>query len=151
MLEAMIGLEGSEKQMETGKLVECPLCKMAGAKFLCDVGSYQIWRCSRCTLDFVFPAPSEEFLQTYYDQQNYFEHCERGGYEDYDKQTQDVLPTFLELLAQYETICSGRYILDVGCAYGTHLAIAAERGWKAFGVELLLLNFLFSTSEALIK
>src|SRR5947208_3402624 len=136
MPKTTVGLEGSEQQIGMERLVECPLCKIVGAKFLCDVDGYQVWRCSRCTLDFVFPVPSDEFLQTYYDQQNYFEHCKRGGYEDYDKQTQDVIPTFLELLEQYETTCSGRAILDVGCAYGTHLALAAERGWAAFGVEL---------------
>ena len=26
-------------------------------------------------------------------------------------------------------------MLDIGCGYGTHLALAAERGWKCFGVE----------------
>jgi SAM-dependent methyltransferase len=27
-------------------------------------------------------------------------------------------------------------MLDIGCAYGTHLAIAARHGWKCFGVEV---------------
>jgi len=135
MPKSIIGTESSGKQMQTEKAVECPLCKVVRAKFLCEVDGYQIWRCPRCTLDFVYPAPSEQFLKSYYDREVYFESCERGGYHDYDEQTQDVVPTFLKLLAQYETTCSGRYILDVGCAYGTHLAIAAERGWKAFGVE----------------
>src|SRR5260370_240879 len=129
------GLEGSEKRMETRKLVECPLCKMVGAKFLCDVGGYQIWRCSRCTLDFVSPVPEEEFLKAYYSRKDWFEGGERGGYESYDQQTHQVLPIFLELLAQYEATCERRYILDVGCGYATHLAIAADRGWKTFGVE----------------
>src|SRR5713101_2509215 len=130
------GLEGSEKRMETRKLVECPLCKMVGAKFLCDVGGYQIWRCSRCTLDFVSPVPEEEFLKAYYSRKDWFEGGERGGYESYDQQTHQVLPVFLDLLTQYEAICSGRNILDVGCGYANHLAVAAERGWRPFGVEV---------------
>ena len=46
------------------------------------------------------------------------------------------LPVFEEVLAHYEKTLTGRDILDVGCGYGTHLAIAAARGWKSFGVEV---------------
>ena len=30
----------------------------------------------------------------------------------------------------------GRSVLDIGCGYGNHLALAAGRGWKCFGVEM---------------
>jgi len=130
------GREGSEKQMGTEKLIECPLCKIVGAKFLCDVDDYQIWRCPQCALDFVSPVPSEQVLKGYYDRKNWFEGGERGGYENYDRQTKQTTPVFLDLLTQHEATCTGRNILDVGCGYATHLAIAADRGWRPFGVEI---------------
>ncbi len=120
---------------ETKKIVGCPLCKFQNTKFLCNVDGYQIWRCPQCALDFVSPVPDEAFLKAYYNRKDWFESGERGGYESYDQQTERVLPVFLDLLAQYEHTCSGRYILDIGCGYATHLAIAADRGWKAFGME----------------
>lgn len=121
---------------ETHETRKCPLCKSESARFLCTVDNYQIWRCPQCALDFVSPVPDEAFLKTYYDRKDWFEGGERGGYESYDQQTGSVLPVFLDLLAYYEQTCSGRYILDVGCGYATHLALAADRGWKAFGVEV---------------
>jgi len=120
---------------ETKKIVGCPLCKFQNTKVLCNVDGYQIWRCPQCALDFVSPVPDEAFLKAYYNRKDWFESGEPGGYESYDQQTERVLPVFLDLLAQYEQTCSGRYILDIGCGYATHLAIAADRGWKAFGME----------------
>lgn len=129
-------LENTRKQTENDKTVACPLCQVVGVEFLCEVGGYRIWRCPRCALDFVSPVPDERFLRDYYNREAWFEGGERGGYQNYDQQTESVLPVFLELLTQYETTCNGRNILDVGCGYGTHLAVAAERGWRPFGVEV---------------
>lgn len=114
----------------------CPVCQSGQAAFLCNVDNYGIWRCPQCYTDFVNPMPGSAFLKSLYDNEEWFEGGKKGGYKNYDQQTAQVLPVFEDVLAHYEKMLSGRDILDVGCGYGTHLAIAAARGWKCFGVEV---------------
>src|SRR5206468_11090209 len=57
------------------------------------------------------------------------------GYEAYDAQTEASLALFDQLLAELGDAPRHRSILDIGCGYGSHLARAADRGWKCFGVE----------------
>lgn len=80
--------------------------------------------------------PDSVFLKSLYDNEEWFEGGKKGGYKNYDQQTAQVLPLFEEVLAHFEKTLPGRDILDVGCGYGTHLAIAAARGWKSFGIEV---------------
>lgn len=121
------------------KADEMPVCPVSGSRateFLCEVNGFRIWRHPASGTDFVWPTPSDAFLRQMYDQENYFEGTPRGGYESYDEQTESVLPAFDDILARCEVRAEQPSILDIGCAYGTHLGIAAQRGWKAFGVEI---------------
>lgn len=77
--------------------------------------------------------PNEALLKTLYDRESWFEGGQRGG-QGYDSQT-DSAPTFLkEILADAPLAGTGS-VLDIGCGYGTHLALAAQHGWKCFGIE----------------
>ena len=78
--------------------------------------------------------PSACELKRYYDRREWFEGGEPGGYQNYDKQTEWSLDLVTSLLAEFPGGAE-RSVLDIGCGYGTHLALAAERGWKCFGVE----------------
>ncbi len=78
--------------------------------------------------------PDNKTLRNLYDREAWFEGGERGGYEDYDTQTAPSLPLVSALLDRLVDK-PGLSVLDVGCGYGTHLALAAERQWKCFGVE----------------
>src|SRR5437879_109768 len=115
---------------------KCPICKQGQTVFLCHVDGYDVWRCPTCCADFVEPTPDAASLKSLYSSKQWFEGGEKGGYRSYDQQTEHVLPLFQNVLQEYEQTLFGRYILDVGCGYGTHLSIAAERGWKCFGVEV---------------
>ena len=114
----------------------CPICHSETDLHLCSKTGFEIFRCPRCAADFVWPMPEEKRLAEIYTQREYFEGMGRGGYEHYDEQTEGLLPFFAELLSKYEKICAGRSILDVGCSYGSHLALAESRDWKCFGVEV---------------
>lgn len=114
----------------------CPVCGTRTETRLCDVDGYEIWRCSHCATDFVAPMPSESDLRRLYDREAWFEGGEKGGYRNYDQQTEGLLPFFDSLLERIEGESSGRSVLDIGCGYGSHLARAAARGWKCFGVEI---------------
>ena len=80
--------------------------------------------------------PDAATLTAYYDREAWFEGGERGGYVNYDDQTAHLLPFFEGILDAFGARGDGRSVLDVGCGYGSHLAIAHERGWKCFGIEV---------------
>ncbi len=114
----------------------CPVSRSRAVVPLCEVGGYQVWRCPESATDFVWPIPTDAQLKQYYDRKDWFEGGEVGGYADYDSQTEFSLPMVEEILDSFAGDGVVRYVLDVGCGYGTHLALAAKRGWKCFGVEL---------------
>ncbi|MBL8629141.1 MAG: methyltransferase domain-containing protein [Rhodospirillaceae bacterium] len=79
--------------------------------------------------------PSETELKAYYDRPAWFEGGERGGYKNYDEQTDWSLSYVTAIIESFKAT-EGLSVLDVGCGYGSHLALAAARGWKCFGVEV---------------
>jgi glycosyltransferase involved in cell wall biosynthesis/2-polyprenyl-3-methyl-5-hydroxy-6-metoxy-1,4-benzoquinol methylase len=79
--------------------------------------------------------PDDVTLHQLYDREAWFEGGEVGGYEGYDAQTDPTLALFDQWLSDLSDGSRHRSILDIGCGYGSHLAHAADRGWKCFGVE----------------
>jgi 2-polyprenyl-3-methyl-5-hydroxy-6-metoxy-1,4-benzoquinol methylase len=122
----------------TGKIqqVTCPVCDAVGAcrQFLWE--SSAIMRCLRCDADFVNPSPTEMALRAAYDDPAYFGGGLVGGYSNYDEQTSPVLRTFERLLDELERTRARGSVLDVGCAYGSHLKTAITRGWTGAGIEV---------------
>lgn len=113
----------------------CPVCKSRAALFLCKVDGYDVWRCPESATDFVWPMPSPAVLKELYDREAWFQGGERGGYSDYDAQTEPSLHLVQELLGRFPDDGQTRTVLDVGCGYGSHLKIAQERGWACLGIE----------------
>lgn len=113
----------------------CPVCSGTNLVPLCQANEHNILRCKTCACDFVHPMPDEQMLKAYYDGKSYFQSDEKGSYSDYDLDTEGVLSLFSDFLSSQPN-SSGKKILDIGCAFGTHLAMAAEQGWDAYGVEL---------------
>jgi glycosyltransferase involved in cell wall biosynthesis/2-polyprenyl-3-methyl-5-hydroxy-6-metoxy-1,4-benzoquinol methylase/Zn ribbon nucleic-acid-binding protein len=129
-------LEHSPKMEDDSKLIlqQCPVCSSRESIFLCTKDNYEIRSCSECGSEYVKNAPSKEALKAYYSRKEWFEGGETGGYQNYDEQTEQSLGMLRSFLERF----SGKEgsILDVGCGYGGHLGIAAELGWRCFGVEL---------------
>jgi 2-polyprenyl-3-methyl-5-hydroxy-6-metoxy-1,4-benzoquinol methylase len=113
----------------------CPVCgETARIGLLCRTDGQDVYTCAACTADHVYPMPSAADLKAYYDRAEWFEGGEKGGYENYDAQSLSAADQMGAILAPF----AGRThlsILDLGCGYGTHLAVAAKAGWKCFGVE----------------
>lgn len=125
-----------KSDMNTQENFLCPVCpQREDCSLLCEVDGYAIYRCRHCGADFVSPMPDNETLKTYYDREQWFEGGERGGYKHYDEQTSSSVAMIKPILEEYGDK-QGLSILDVGCGYGTHLGVAADLGWKCFGVEL---------------
>ncbi len=116
------------------RAASCPICRADGHVFL-SVNGYDIRRCSSCAVDFVANPPTDAQLKEYYDRAQWFEGAEHGGYASYDEQTDVSPPWLVELLDRIGARKSSPSVLDVGCAYGTHLALARSKGWQCFGVE----------------
>src|SRR4051812_30063415 len=82
--------------------LECPVCHVHGKKrYLCTVSAFQVAVCDYCDVDFVYPMPTDAELLAYYDSSEYFEGGVQGGYENYDKQTENVLEMFGTLLDRF--------------------------------------------------
>ena len=114
----------------------CPVCGDASAlRALCKVDGFDIVVCATCGAEHATPVPSPAELKAYYDRPEWFEGGERGGYQSYDAQTDWSLGYVTSILESFGSK-AGLSILDVGCGYGTHLGLAAARGWKCFGVEV---------------
>ncbi len=113
----------------------CPLCRSTDTLYLCQVDGFDIWRCPESATDFVWPMPDDWTLKNIYDREAWFEGGERGGYEDYDTQTEPSLNMVTELLDRFPEGKDELSVLDIGCGYGTHLRLAADLGWKCFGIE----------------
>jgi 2-polyprenyl-3-methyl-5-hydroxy-6-metoxy-1,4-benzoquinol methylase/glycosyltransferase involved in cell wall biosynthesis len=113
----------------------CPVCGSTDAQPLCVVHGYEIHRCVESATDFVWPMPSADTLKALYDRPTYFEGSEFEGYQSNDAQTAHSLPGVMKLLERFPNGGEGLLILDVGCAYGTHLRLAADKHWKCFGIE----------------
>ena len=79
--------------------------------------------------------PEQQVIDGFYNDNNYFQGDILGGYTNYDTETQPVIPQFQALLNQIP-LKKNAAILDIGCAYGTHLSIAANQSLSAWGVEI---------------
>jgi 2-polyprenyl-3-methyl-5-hydroxy-6-metoxy-1,4-benzoquinol methylase len=113
----------------------CPITLSDKVKMLCREESFTIWRCPESAMDFVWPMPDQNELKALYDRKEWFEGGEKGGYQNYDAQTEASLAIVSEILDKFPEDSKVRYVLDVGCGYGSHLRLAADRGWKCFGIE----------------
>lgn len=113
----------------------CRLCDGACAtRFTVD--GYDIARCPRCDLEFVWPTPTAGAVRAVYGD-GYFT-AGRFGYEDYFGREREV--AHRKAHARLERLASlghrGGRVLDVGCAAGYFLEVAQAQGWSVEGVEL---------------
>jgi 2-polyprenyl-3-methyl-5-hydroxy-6-metoxy-1,4-benzoquinol methylase len=137
MMEKMEAIE-REVATDAGTAAspKCPVCLHADrVSPLCVAAGHQVMTCGHCRADFVFPMPTVEELKAFYDREAWFESGEKGGYENYDAQTAPTLAGLEAIFDEFGT-GEGRSVLDLGCGYGSHLQIAAGKGWQCFGVEL---------------
>ena len=98
--------------------------------------TFPLVECSRCGLRFLGVQPTAESLGRLY-QANYFEsdyRCGRAAGSSFDESA--LAAEDEALLDRFEPLRSGGRLLDVGCAAGWLLHHAAQRGWRAQGVEL---------------
>lgn len=142
----------------------CPLChsKRTKTRFFLSGGGV-LYRCRDCTVEFLSPQPDEQRLKEIYSER-YYSAWGISGQEENESTRQMKRATFrlrLDLIRSFlqpvdpsvelaptaadktppepttgapHFTAPGR-ILDVGCATGYFLEVAAEAGFKPYGVE----------------
>jgi 2-polyprenyl-3-methyl-5-hydroxy-6-metoxy-1,4-benzoquinol methylase/glycosyltransferase involved in cell wall biosynthesis len=114
----------------------CPVCDSTDESSpLCELNGYKIFTCQKCAADYVYPMPQSAWLKSFYDREEWFEGGLPGGYSNYDQETAWSVDATEPILQSFDS-AQGLSVLDIGCGYGSHLAAAAQRGWKCFGVEV---------------
>lgn len=118
--------------------VACNLCGAGDALPYCRVGEFQIVRCKGCGLFYTNPRrPAAEIAQIY--SEGYFvsQNPDVLGYDDYSNHARGLKEVFSEHLGTIEKFAQPPgFLLDIGCAFGYFLEVAASRGWKAEGIEV---------------
>jgi 2-polyprenyl-3-methyl-5-hydroxy-6-metoxy-1,4-benzoquinol methylase len=90
-----------------------------------------LWRCRACGTEFLNPQPTDERLDAIYGNDYY----EPWGHESADVVREMKQLTMAPILDACGLV-AGERVLDAGCANGDLVAMAAERGLRAFGLDL---------------
>jgi 2-polyprenyl-3-methyl-5-hydroxy-6-metoxy-1,4-benzoquinol methylase len=115
--------------------MKCYICgsEKSFAKF--NVGSSQLFGCRDCKGEFLSPQPSDLILRDLYSSDYY----RSWGISDNPKNNEVATMKKLTGRRQLKNIANyqnGGKILDVGCALGYFLELAAESNYIPYGVEL---------------
>ena len=124
-------------------LSKCPICENSNKKIL-DFGGYRhnkklydLVECSYCGFMFLDPKPTQELLESLYNNPEYFSNDYSGGkevtYEDSFEQNKERYQEVIKKIKKYKKDGS---LLEVGCAGGHFLKFARDCGYQVKGVEV---------------
>ena len=120
------------------EITSCQLCGDARSTVKFEEPPYRVLRCSGCGLVWVTPRLDDTALRDVYGEEYWRSDSPKTkGYADYASDAALYLKTFrrrLKLVQRYLPP-QGR-VLDVGCAAGFFLRVAAELGHDVRGVEV---------------
>jgi SAM-dependent methyltransferase len=119
----------------SGANVGCPICRDTRRQAVVNQNGLAVTRCLNCGQRFVWPVPSDSVLAGIYDRGYYRGGHGSVGFSDYAALTTARRRMFARHLDRVEGLVRPGRLLDVGCATGDFLKVAAERGWDAVGVD----------------
>lgn len=114
----------------------CPACANEKMEYTYEklgaLGS--LVKCAECGLYFIWPnlfstGSAQVYDKRYYDRWSLSE----LGYAGLSKMKQAAFEHLFDTITVYKQ--EGR-LLDIGCAFGDLLSVAAKRGWKCYGIEI---------------
>ncbi len=117
---------------------KCPACgRETGGNKSFEKHGLRVERCRDCELLFVNPQPDEEEVARIYNK-DYFNssgfHC--YGYKNYDRLLGLKRFTFRRWIRELQEYCPPATLLEVGCAEGAMMEIAAREGWDVRGIDI---------------
>ena len=109
-------------------------CKLCGASsdLAFTKAGHSLYECSSCGFLFVHPLPDAATIEMHYSSHYY---DEEARYYGVDSAVMQMWVRRLAAIEKHLKVGASRTILDVGCATGVFLGVAAQRGWNAYGVE----------------
>ncbi len=115
-------------------LLKCSICGGEATQFLQLEGNgkeWDIYKCSKCLVQFVYPIPSDKELRDLY--QDYYD---SDGLADLMNPNYGVLsfPRQWQIIRHLVKKKEGK-ILDVGCG-GGHFLSRVSKDWQRYGVEI---------------
>jgi 2-polyprenyl-3-methyl-5-hydroxy-6-metoxy-1,4-benzoquinol methylase len=116
-----------------GERRSCPSCGCAKTKYERTVVGYRLERCCSCSLVFVNPRPSDEYLTSLY--------LGKTPESQADFYAKTVSPAQIaeydRILTDLVVLLGGRgRLLDLGCAAGYFMQQSARAGFEAHGIDL---------------
>lgn len=122
----------------SAEVEHCQLCGSASRSLKFQDGPWRVVTCSDCGLVYVTPRRVGQALLDVYDASYWrSDNPKQRGYADYAREAALYLKTYqkrMTLVARW--LPPHARILDVGCAAGYFLRIAAEHGHDVHGVEV---------------
>ena len=113
----------------------CPICRATRRRAVATQNGLSVSLCLNCGQRFVWPVPSDTVLAGIYDRTYYLGGHGSVGFSDYAALATARHRMFARHLDRIKLLVAGGSVLDVGCATGDFLAVAAQRGWHAVGVD----------------
>lgn len=120
--------------------MRCKLCKAEQVRTRYSLGAFDVMRCSQCGLVFLDshdgpPDQGSKYSRDYYEERDayYYRNSIVDPESGIEHESIKDFRKGLEIIAGMKR--PGR-ILDVGCALGIFLAMARERGWETYGVDI---------------
>lgn len=114
--------------------ISCPNCgSNAAAPFACEEG-VTVVRCG-CGLVFNNPQRFKTKIKDIYTEDYFKSSFPALGYEDYAANKKDIQKSFRRRMKYLEQAARGKRLLDVGCACGFFLEVAAEKGFQPEGID----------------
>lgn len=115
--------------------LRCPLCGGSEAPLLYPAGTLPLRRCP-CGMVFLHPRPADGELHEIYQNDYYRSWGLTAADGSGDSTRQMKQGTFSLRLKRLAGLMAPGRVLDVGCATGFFLEVAARAGWEVWGVEL---------------
>jgi SAM-dependent methyltransferase len=118
------------------EVVDCALCGGSEHRGIHEVPPVKIVRCTDCGLVYDRPRLAAGAREQLYSDDYFVEKQEDGTGADYvDRHERDVLSAH-ERMAEIERFIDPGRMLEIGCATGSFLVAARERGWRVHGLEI---------------
>lgn len=120
----------------------CPICKskeLTKVKESAFKSSYSFYKCPYCSVELLWPFPSQDELDCLY-KQDYLkawglsEDTPQGGYGSALQRIKRL--TFQRYLQNIKKYISSGRLLDIGCATGFFLVEAQKAGFEVYGLEV---------------
>jgi SAM-dependent methyltransferase len=113
----------------------CPICKDKSRQVSLQV-KYSYYQCINCETSFLYPCPSSEYLQEFYNTYHAFS----GSYSFFEHRTSADFPAKAEIVRKWlqkSNNCNeSTNVLDVGCGKGFFVKELLNLGFQAEGIDV---------------